>query len=423
MTKNISALSDLHAKSDLHTAWMRTRRTNSFYSLLLVAPLLLYVLITFIIPIGIMFYKAVDNVEVLTAFPKTTSVLAKWNPADQDQLPADIVYSTFVNELSQANRGAVGEAARRLNYEISGYRTLITASTRKLKTLPELKDDAAAKELLLSIDNRWSVPAYWHALRRSSTPFTPYYLLAAVDLKLDDSNHITQVEPERRTYVDVLLRTLTTAAIVTFSCLLLGYPLAKLMLIAPRPFAIILIISVMLPFWTSLLARTSAWIVLLQREGLVNSLLSYLGLIQEPLQLIFNTTGLYIVMIHMMLPFMVLPLYSTMKGIPPQFMKASASLGANPVRGFMNVYLPMTMPGIGAGVLLTFIVTAGYYITPSLVASARDQMLGYFIAYFANTTINWGMASALGITLLICTLSIYFLAARTVGVRQLAGLK
>lgn len=408
----------------MRRAWDRAGRRRRATSLLFVAPLFVYVLLTFMLPIGMMLYKAVENAELVQAVPRTTGALARWTPKEPGELPPDPVFSTFVEEISAAPRNLVGEAARRLNYEVSGYRTLLTSTIRKMRKLPDdLLVEGAARRFLADIDPRWEDPAYWHAMKRAAPAYTPYYMLAAVDLAVDDGGRIVQAPEEQRTYVDILLRTLKTAAVVSIVCLLLGYPLANLMVVAPRSFSIVLIIAVMLPFWTSLLARTSAWIVLLQREGLVNSLLASLGLIREPLELIFNTTGLYIVMVHMMLPFMVLPLYSTMKGIPPHFMKASASLGANPVRGFLNVYLPMTLPGVGAGVLLTFIVTAGYYITPSLVASARDQMIGYFIAFFANTTINWGMASALGIVLLACTVAVYFLAARMVGVRQLAGLK
>lgn len=415
---------DTAATKATRREWGRAGRRRRVVSLMLVAPLLFYVLLTFMLPIGMMLYKAIDNAELTQALPETVAELSRWTTNDSAELPPDVVFTTFVQEIASAPRNLVAEAARRLNYEESGYRTLLTSTVRKLRTLPDdITADGAARRFLARIDKRWEEPAYWHAMKRASPAYTPYYMLAAVDLAIDDGGKVVQAPEEQRTYVDILFRTLKTAAIVTLVCALLGYPLANLMVSAPRFLSIALIIAVMLPFWTSLLARTSAWIVLLQREGLVNSLFGWLGLIRQPLELIFNTTGLYIVMIHMMLPFMVLPLYSTMKGIPPHFMRASASLGAHPVRGFLNVYLPMTLPGVGAGVLLTFIVTAGYYITPSLVASARDQMLGYFIAFFANTTINWGMASALGIVLLLCTVAVYALAARTVGVRQLAGLK
>lgn len=409
------------ATHTLRRAWGRAGLRHRMVSLLLVAPLVVYVSLTFMLPIGLMLFKAVDNPEISSAFPQTVAALAEWAPATADELPPDSVFTAFRAELATAERRELGEAARRLNYEISGYRTLLTSTVRKLG---KGADDALdARQELTSVNPDWEDPVYWHAMRRASGAYTPYYMLAALDLSVNDDQQIVRAPEELRAYVDILFRTLKTAGVVTLACLLLGYPVANLMVRAPRLFAMALAVAVMLPFWTSLLARTSAWIVLLQREGLVNSFLARLGLIDAPLELIFNTTGLYIVMIHMMLPFMILPIYATMKGIPPQYMKASASLGAHPVRGFLAVYLPMTLPGVGAGTLLTFIVTSGYYITPSLVGSARDQMLGYFIAFFANTTINWGMASALGLVLLVCILAVYFLAARTVGIRQLAGLK
>ena len=175
----------------------------------------------------------------------------------------------------------------------------------------------------------------------------------------------------------------------------------------------------LLPFWTSLLVRTGAWVVLLQREGVVNDVLIALGLISEPLQLVYNRFGVYVAMTHILLPFMVLPLYSVMRGIPPQYMRAAASLGARPLRAFLRVYLPQTVPGIGAGCLLVFILAIGYYITPALIGGINDQMVSYFVAFFTNQTVNWGMASALGTVLLIVTLLLFALYARLVGIDRL----
>jgi len=408
---------------DLRRVWLRSGRSRRKISLLLVAPLFVYVLVTFMLPIGLVLYRSVENGELARALPQTATALSQWQAATPADLPPDTVFATFAKELATAERQDVAELARRLNYEISGLRTLVMSTARKLRPEKAEPTGADARQALAEIDPRWQDPAYWHALQRASPAYTPYYLLAALDLRQADDGSIVKAPEDQRTFVDILLRTLRISAIVTLVTLLVGFPYANLMATAGRGLSVFLMIAVMLPFWTSLLARTSAWIVMLQKEGLINTFLGYLGLIDQPLELIFNTTGLYIVMVHMMLPFMVLPIFATMKGIPPHFMRASASLGAHPVRGFLHVYLPMTLPGVGAGTLLTFIVTAGYYITPSLVASARDQMVGYFIAFFANKTINWGMASALGIMLLACVIAIYLVAARTVGVRQLAGLR
>jgi putative spermidine/putrescine transport system permease protein len=178
-------------------------------------------------------------------------------------------------------------------------------------------------------------------------------------------------------------------------------------------------IFVLLPFWTSLLVRTASWIVLLQREGLVNQTLQATGLIDEPLALIFNRAGVYIAMTHVLLPFMLLPLYSVMRGIPPAYARAALSLGAPPLAAFLKIYLPLSMPGVAAGCLLVFILAIGYYITPALVGGAADQMISYFVAFYTLETVNWGMAAALGTVLLVATLILYLLYARLVGIDRL----
>jgi putative spermidine/putrescine transport system permease protein len=178
-----------------------------------------------------------------------------------------------------------------------------------------------------------------------------------------------------------------------------------------------------LPFWTSLLVRTSAWIVVLSREGIANTVLTSLGLVGEPLILVFNRTGVYITMVHILLPYMVLPIFSVMRGISPTYMLASSSLGARPLTGFLKIYLPMTLPGIGAGCLMTFIIGVGYYITPTLVGGANDNMISYFIAFYTNTTINWGMSAALGVIMLVCVLGLYATIGRWIGVSRIVGLK
>jgi putative spermidine/putrescine transport system permease protein len=161
---------------------------------------------------------------------------------------------------------------------------------------------------------------------------------------------------------------------------------------------------VLLPFWTSLLVRTTAWVVLLQNKGIVNDSLIALGVLQEPTQLIYNRIGVCVAMTHVLLPFMILPLYSVMRGISPSFVRAARSLGSPPTTAFLRVYLPQCLPGIGAGCLLVFVLALGYYITPALVGGAGDQMIAYFIAFYTTSTINWGLASALGVVLLVATL-------------------
>jgi len=411
--------------TSLVVAHQRSNRRKRLFSLLLVLPLLAYTAVFFALPIGMMLYRAVSNPELLQAFPGTIAALAQANGSSPSELPPEPVFTALEQDfLSAPNIAVIGEAARRLNYEHSGYRFLIMSTARQYKK--PLNEQAlatsTAQQRLAAIDPRWVSPALWADFRRASPAYSPYYLLAALDLKQTDHG-IQAVAEERRVYIDLTLKTLKIALIVSLLCLLLGFPFAALMVKASRPMQMLLIFAVMLPFWTSLLARTTAWIVVLQEKGIVNSLLMQMGVIDHPIPMIFNVLGVYIVMVHILLPFSVLPLYNTMKSIPPHFMRASASLGAHPLRGFIHVYLPMTLTGIGSGTLLTFIVAAGYYVTPTLVGSAREQMLGYFIAFYTNTTVNWGMASALGLVLITCVLVIYLLAARLVGIRQIAGLR
>lgn len=222
-------------------------------------------------------------------------------------------------------------------------------------------------------------------------------------------------------HVDVLIRTFVVSASVTVICLFLGYPLAALIARSKGAVANTLLILVLLPFWTSLLVRTSAWVVLLQGRGVINSALIWLGLIDpaHPLDLIYNRIGVLIAMTHILLPFMVLPIYSVMKSIPPVYLRAASSLGAPPMSAFFRIYLPMSMPGVSAGGLLVFILALGYYITPALVGGPGDQMVSYFIAYYSNQVTNWGMAAALSTILLVAVLILYAVYNRIVGIDRL----
>jgi putative spermidine/putrescine transport system permease protein len=279
--------------------------------------------------------------------------------------------------------------------------------------------DGSWAQTLAAIDPTWGEPPIWLALQRSATPYTDVYLLAAVDLERDHAGNIVSVPPEQAIYRTVLLRTLWISGIVTLACLVLGYPLAYRLATLPEGTANLLMILVLLPFWTSLLVRTASWIVLLQREGPINEALQWLGLINEPLALVYNRIGVYIAMTHVLLPFMVLPLYSVMRGIPPNYVRAALSLGARPTTAFARVYLPMSMPGVAAGCLLVFILAIGYYITPALVGGQADQMISYFVAFFTLQTVNWGMAAALGTVLLAGTVVLYLIYARLVGIDRL----
>jgi putative spermidine/putrescine transport system permease protein len=204
-------------------------------------------------------------------------------------------------------------------------------------------------------------------------------------------------------------------------CLVLAYPIAYLMSTLPVKSSNLLMILVLLPFWTSLLVRTSAWIALLQKEGVINDLLVWTGMIEDSsrLAMIHNATGTIIAMTHVLLPFMVLPLYSVMKTIPPSYLRAAKSLGASPTTAFIRVYMPNTVSGIGAGAILVFIISIGYYITPALVGGQSGTLISNFIAYHLSTSLNWGLAAALGTILLVAVFILYVVYDKLVGVSNM----
>jgi putative spermidine/putrescine transport system permease protein len=392
----------------------RSERLRKLQAAALVAPLFLYLVVVFVLPIGGMLWRGVDNPELREVMPRTAQAIGAW---DGEALPDEGVFATFAKELRATYEAkTLAVAAKRLAYEVSGFRSLVFGTARKLPAAPQ---NGSWRATLIDLDPRWGETLTWAVIQRAAAPWTPIYLLAAVDRRIDAQGEIVPVTPEQAIYVGIFLRTFRIGFVVTAFCLLLGYPLAYKLATLPVRISNLLLIFVLLPFWTSLLVRTGAWVVLLQREGPINDALLALGLTAEPLQLVYNRFGLYVAMTHILLPFMVLPLYSVMRGIPREYMRAAASLGARPFRAFLRVYLPQTVPGIGAGCLLVFILAIGYYITPALVGGANDQMVSYFVAFFTEQTINWGMASALGAVLLVATLLLFALYARLVGLDRL----
>ena len=227
------------------------------------------------------------------------------------------------------------------------------------------------------------------------------------------------MQPEnRRVYVMFWKRTLMVSTIVTIACLVLAFPVAYLLATLPLRVSNLLMICVLMPFWTSLLVRIVAWMIMLQQQGVLNDSLVGLGIISDEnrLPLMYNFNGTLIVMTQVLLPFMILPLYSVMRGIPPTYMKAAQNLGATPARAFIRVYMPQTIPGIGAGVILVFIVAIGYFITPELVGGKDGQMIGNQIAYHLRKSLNWGLASAMGVILLSAILILYWVYDKIVGI-------
>ncbi|ERH51242.1 polyamine ABC transporter substrate-binding protein [Ectopseudomonas chengduensis] len=392
----------------------RAERFNRLKSKALILPLLLFLLLTFLLPIGALLLRSVDNPEVVGSLPRTVEAIAAW---DGRGLPDEAVYRAIASDMLEARRNqSLGDLSKRLNMELAGFRSLVSATARKL---PLREAPASYQEAFLDMDERWGDPAYWQVIRRNALSVTPYYLLAALDHRIDDLGELAKATPDQAIYLDIFARTFWMSLVITAICLVLAYPLAYLLANLPTRQGNLLMILVLLPFWTSILVRVAAWIVLLQSGGLINSALISLGIIEQPLQLVFNRSGVYVAMVHIMLPFMILPIYSVMKGISPSYMRAAVSLGCHPFASFWRVYFPQTLAGVGAGCLLVFILSIGYYITPALLGSPNDQMISYFVAFYTNTTINWGMATALGGLLLAATLVLYVVYSWLVGASKL----
>ena len=389
-------------------------RINRWKAQALIAPLVIFLLLVFLVPIAALLYKSVGNPEVVGGLPRTVVAVAGW---DGKGLPAEPVYKSLSEDLAEARKNQVlGDLSKRLNMELAGYRSLLmkTAKGLPFKAVPESYKDA-----MEALDERWGDPAYWQAIKRNTSSVTPFYLLAAVDHRIDDLGEIAPATPDQSIYLDIFARTFWMGLVITCICLVLAYPLAYLLANLPARQSNLLMSLVLLPFWTSVLVRVAAWIVLLQSGGLINSALISMGLIDKPLELVFNRTGVYIAMVHILLPFMILPIYSVMKGISPTYMRAAISLGCHPFASFWRVYFPQTYAGVGAGCLLVFIIAIGYYITPALLGSPNDQMVSYFVAFYTNTSINWGMATALGGLLLLATVVLYLMYNWLVGASRL----
>nr|WP_233259471.1 ABC transporter permease [Ramlibacter sp. WS9] len=392
------------APSALAAALAARSRALQLKAAALTLPLLLFLLFTLLVPIGALLVRAVQNPEVVNALPRTAQVLDSW---DGRALPQPAAFAALATDLgSLADSADAGAVSRRLNRDAPGARSLVMATFRALPLGTDLSPDEVQRKML-ALDPRWGELPYWHAIANNSSRWTPNYLLAAVDLRRGANGAVEAMPPDERVFGRILARTFGISAVVTLICLLLAYPLAWWLSTLSARRANVLMILVLVPFWTSILVRVAAWVVLLQREGLVNKALLSLNLVGEPLALLFNRTGVVIAMVHILLPFMILPLYSVMKSVPPTYLRAAVSLGSSPIAAFFRIYVPQTLPGVGAGGLLVFILSIGYYVTPALLGGAGDQMLSYYIAQYTNVDVNWGMACALGALLLAATLVLY----------------
>jgi putative spermidine/putrescine transport system permease protein len=393
----------------------RPLRSARLRAAALTLPLLAFVGVTFIAPLGSMLVRSFHEPQVADALPRTLESLEAW---DGGAVPGEETFRILATELRLLDeRRKLGGVATRINRLESGMRSTIMDTARALRGA----EPGSWREALVTADPVWGEQKAWLAVRRAGERYTLRHYLNALDLDRDSSGAIVAQPPDRRIYVPLLLRTLGVSLVITAVCLILGYPVAYLIANASPSKSNLLLLLVLVPFWTSLLVRTTSWIVLLQNQGVVNDLLVAAGIISESgrISLVYNMVGTLVAMTQILLPFMILPLYAVMRSIPPTYLRAAASLGATFRQGFVRVYWPQTLPGVAAGSLLVFILSIGYYITPALVGGRTGQLISNMIAYHMQESLNWGLAAALGVVLLLGVLLLYLVYNRLVGIERM----
>ena len=432
------------------------RRTKIRSFLLLLAPLL-FLLIMFVTPIGSLLSRSVDDVDINRVLPETFAQYELWE--DKSQVPNEEMFAAVINDIRATHKvedsngknigkNLLGKAGTRMTYEFSGWRSLLlktvksatSVNKRSKEEVKPYKWEAPYKEKMIKRDKRWGKVEFWQSLGAMKDPYTFGYYLNAVDLRYDANKNIIEKKEHLKIYKTIWIRTLQVSLMVTIFCLILAYPVSYLLATLPMRTSNLLMICVLMPFWTSLLVRIVAWMIMLQQNGVVNDTLvgilpCFEGMVNLPffgetnldlcfsdedrIPMMYNFTGTIIVMTQVLLPFMILPIYSVMRGVPPSYMKAAQNLGATPTRAFIRVYMPQSVPGIGAGCILVFIVAIGYYITPELVGGKDGLMIGNFVAREMQTTLNWGLAAAMGAMLLAAVLILYWAYDRLIGIDNL----
>ncbi|WP_264211913.1 ABC transporter permease [Leisingera thetidis] len=394
----------------------RALRMQKLRALMLIAPLLLFILLTFIFPIADMLFRSVENGIVADTLPKTVVALQDWDP-DSGEAPGEEVFTALAADMQVAAKEKTHtRLGTRLNYELTGISSLFRKSGRKVSRW-DLAADAPFKDKFLSIDKDWGSIEVWRTISTYTPKYTNGYFLNSVDMQKGPDG--AEMRPEnQQIYITLFMRTLVMSLVITGSCILLGYPVAWILANLPSRTANMLMILVLLPFWTSLLVRTSAWKVMLQQQGVINDVLVWLGFVADDARLVMinNQFGTIVAMTHILLPFMILPMYSVMQTIQPTYLRAAKSLGATNWTAFWRVYFPQSVPGIGAGSILVFILAIGYYITPEIVGGTKGVFISNRIAYHISSSLNWGLAAALGTILLAVVLLLYWTYDKIVGI-------
>ncbi len=401
----------------LKASLQKSLRRNKLRAISLVAIPFAFLLFTFIVPVLSLMLNSVDDRYINTVLTRSFTEFGNW---DRKELPPEPLYKAMFEDIANAEGSQIGKASTRMNYAKSGWKSLMKKSKRRINKLVKDEPDFAGpyKEAMLKVDKRWGDVTFWQSLSIMQSRYTSGYYLNAVDRKFDANKKVIMQPENRQVYVTFWWRTLQVSFLVTVFCLILGYPVAHLLATLPLRYSNLLMICVLMPFWTSLLVRIVAWMIMLQQQGVVNDSLVSLGVLADDgrLNMMYNFRGTIIVMTQVLLPFMILPIYSVMKTISPVYMRAAQNLGAPPSLAFLKVYMPQTLPGVGAGVILVFIVAIGYYITPELVGGKDCQLIGNQIAYHLTGSLNWGLAAAMGVILLVAILVLYWIYDKIVGI-------
>lgn len=394
---------------------LRRRKTVAF---LFVMPLLVFLFFAFVAPIASMLFRSVHQPTVADLIPDTLALMEDW--AGQD-LPPDEVMNQFALDLKRmANDRTSGRLAGEVNRSLPGASSVIQSTARRVRSVDDAILSEQGGQALIKANKQWNDIELWRNIQSTGQPYSMNQYLTALDLQKSPIDESIEARDGPKIYIDLYTKTLRMALIITLLTILMGYPLSYFLAGLPDKSANLLIVFVLLPFWTSLLVRTTSWIALLQTNGVINSFLMGIGVTSEPFEMLYTEFSTIVAMTHILLPFMILPLYSVMRGIDPSYFRAAMSMGARPLQAFLRIYLPMSLPGLSAGALLVFIISVGYYITPALVGGTEGQMISNLIAFHMQQSNNWGLAAALGSILLALILLLYWTFDRFVGTKSLS---
>ncbi|MCD8505048.1 MAG: ABC transporter permease [Burkholderiaceae bacterium] len=405
------------SRQDRASAYAELRR-RKLVAFLFVAPLLAFLLFAFVAPIASMLFRSVYEPTVADLIPETLDKLSDW---DGQSTPAPEVMTQMAIDLKRlANERTSGRLAGEVNRSLPGASSVIQSTARQLRPIDDQELAISGAQSLIQANPRWNDVEIWRSIERVGQAYKIDQYLTALDLQKNPVDGSIEARDGPKIYVDLYTKTLRIALLITLLTIALGYPLSYYLAGLPDKTANLLIVFVLLPFWTSLLVRTTSWIALLQTNGVVNSFLMSIGIINAPMEMLYTEFATVIAMTHILLPFMILPLYSVMRGIDPSYYRAALSMGARPIPAFLRIYLPMSLPGLSAGALLVFIISVGYYITPALVGGTEGQMISNLIAFHMQQSNNWGLAAALGSILLAVILLLYWTYDRFVGTKNLS---